>query len=596
VLYLPFAEHPAEALGRQTGFLVPTVGESSRKGFILGDSFYWAINRSMDATLGAEYFSSRGWAQHGEFRARPDEDSKIDVTYFGVLDRGLATTVNGIPVLQNQGGEDIKGTGTAKLPWGFNGGFSAEFLSRFLFREAWTENFAQAVDSEVKSVAFASRPKDGYDFSIFVRRYQNFQSTNPGDVIQILHTPSLEFSSVDRQFFGPLYLGFDSTVEGLSRTQPPVQNSSLPRGLKTDGLAARVDAHPRLSLPVFLQGWTFRPQVGFRNTFYSQRLTPNESVGTASDNAINRRDIEAEFELRPPTLVKVFDKPIFGRKVKHTIEPRLIYNYVNGIENFGQIIRFDERDIASDTNEIEYGLIQRIYTRRAVKSKDCDDALTDAEKEKKGCSGGREFISWEVAQRYYFDPTFGGAVVNGVRNVFTTSEQLTGIAFITGPRTVSPVISRLRVHTSEKSQLEWALDYDPKTGQLNSSNTVLDYKFDQITLGASHTYLRTPGEVFTLTNNLPVPEKFNQYRLLAGYGNPSKRGFSISGNVGLDAVFNTVQYQAAQTSYNWDCCGLSFEYRRFGLGAVRNENQYRFAFTLANIGTFGNMRRQERLF
>jgi LPS-assembly protein len=62
-----------------------------------------------------------------------------------------------------------------------------------------------------------------------------------------------------------------------------------------------------------------------------------------------------------------------------------------------------------------------------------------------------------------------------------------------------------------------------------------------------------------------------------------------------------LQYAAAQTSYNWDCCGFSFEYRRFTLGSttigsVRNENEFRFALTLANIGTFGNMRRQERLF
>ena len=45
-----------------------------------------------------------------------------------------------------------------------------------------------------------------------------------------------------------------------------------------------------------------------------------------------------------------------------------------------------------------------------------------------------------------------------------------------------------------------------------------------------------------------------------------------------------------------DSCGIAVEYRRFSLGNIRNENQYRFAFTLANIGSFGNMKRQERLF
>jgi LPS-assembly protein len=38
------------------------------------------------------------------------------------------------------------------------------------------------------------------------------------------------------------------------------------------------------------------------------------------------------------------------------------------------------------------------------------------------------------------------------------------------------------------------------------------------------------------------------------------------------------------------------EYRRFALGSVRNENQYRFTFTLANIGSIGNLKRQERLY
>jgi len=57
-----------------------------------------------------------------------------------------------------------------------------------------------------------------------------------------------------------------------------------------------------------------------------------------------------------------------------------------------------------------------------------------------------------------------------------------------------------------------------------------------------------------------------------------------------------LQYVAAQSSYNWDCCGVSFEYRRLDVPGVNEENQYRFAFSLANIGTFGNLRRNERLY
>jgi LPS-assembly protein len=38
------------------------------------------------------------------------------------------------------------------------------------------------------------------------------------------------------------------------------------------------------------------------------------------------------------------------------------------------------------------------------------------------------------------------------------------------------------------------------------------------------------------------------------------------------------------------------EFRRYALGTVRRENQYRFSFNLANVGAFGNLKRQERLY
>jgi LPS-assembly protein len=51
-----------------------------------------------------------------------------------------------------------------------------------------------------------------------------------------------------------------------------------------------------------------------------------------------------------------------------------------------------------------------------------------------------------------------------------------------------------------------------------------------------------------------------------------------------------------QISYNGKCCGIAFEYRRIELGQVRTDNQFRVAFIIANIGTFGNLRHQEKIF
>src|SRR5207302_5248228 len=135
----------------------------------------------------------------------------------------------------------------------------------------------------------------------------------------------------------------------------------------------------------------------------------------AVQHVVNRRAIETRAELRPPTLGRIFERTVKGRKVKHTIEPWLTYKYTNGIDNFPSIIRFDFRDILSDTNEVEYGLMQRLFLKRA--NQDCDTE-TKAEPSAQpqpvssgNCppAGANEFITWELKQKYFFQPDFGGA-------------------------------------------------------------------------------------------------------------------------------------------------------------------------------------------
>ena len=44
--------------------------------------------------------------------------------------------------------------------------------------------------------------------------------------------------------------------------------------------------------------------------------------------------------------------------------PFFTYRYTTGVDNFQNIIRFDQTDILSNTSEFEYDVIQRIYGRR----------------------------------------------------------------------------------------------------------------------------------------------------------------------------------------------------------------------------------------
>ena len=616
IFYLPYATQPV-VKKRQSGLLIPNLGNSSRKGAVLGESVFWAINRSMDTTLGAEYYSRRGWSPQGEFRARPSEKSFIDLNVFTVLDRGITQFVdpNGPnvppgPQLQvvDQGGANVRLEAESTFLNNFRAVANVDYLSSYVFRLAFNEVFNQAVNSEVKSQAFLSNTARGFSYNALVQRYQNFESTANGDVITILHAPTLDLSSVERPLaHTPILWSYSAAAEGLSRSEP---------SFRTAQLVGRFDLHPRVAAPLQLGGWMFRPEIGLRSTIYTQQLAAGSGVGVAVSDPINRRAVESSLELRPPELSRVFGGEFWGRKWKHVIEPHATYRYVTGVDNFNRILRFDSRDILSNTNEVEYGLINRLYAKRlSEEPDDCEKGgmpslaiggrghstrvpWEDSETQPPPCNGQprvREVVRWELAQKYFLDPTFGGALVSGRRNVLSTTADLTGIAFLTDPRRLSPLISRLRIQTSARSDAQWDLDYDIKKGYISASNALMNYRFGDFTLGAGDAFMRVPGEIL-VSNPTTAPQQFNQFRLLLGYGHPNKRGFSGAANIGFDGSKGFLQYASAQTSYNWDCCGITVEYRRFALGQVRNENQFRFMFALANIGSFGNLGKRERLY
>ena len=613
IFYFPFVTHPVQET-RQSGLLLPSVGSSSTKGYIAGDSLYWAINRSTDATAGAEFYSKRGWAQQGTFRMRPSETSYVFFSYTGVVDRGFGSPP------QDQGGEDARFQ--ADHPFGsVRGVANIDYLSSFVYRIAFTDVYSQAIDSEVKSQIFLSNTTNGFHFDALAERYQNFvvcvpeTGANTGctsitstELIRILHTPSFFASGEERQLGNsPLFWSFSSAAEGLQRRQI---------GFRTAPLVGRFDFAPTLAMPLHWQGWSLRPALTLRDTLYTQQYDAvlAAASGRAADDSLNRKSLEASFEMQGPAVAKVFDRPWLRRKWKHVIQPRFRYDYVTGINNYADILRFDAVDILTNTNEIEYGFINRIYAKRLdPNTSDCDVPgmgmlnvggppqagvvpweLPPSPDQQPCASGPREILSWEIAQKYFFDPTFGNAFTPGVRNVFASTADFTGIAFLTTERNFAPIISRLRVETSPRTNTEWDLDYDTKSNRINGSTALVNYHYGQFTVGGGDALLRvldaTPGSLLTSKND------FHQFRLLAGYGQFNKRGLSAAASFGFDANEGNLQYATMQTSYNWDCCGLSLEYRRFALGAVRNENIYRFSFTLANVGTFGNLRRQERLY
>ncbi len=674
ILFFPYLTAPAAPEQRSSGLLIPELpSQSTTKGITTGEQVYFTLGRSADLTLGLQYFSQRGFSESGTLRYKGNGLDFAAVHGSALEDRGYYSTPT---TYVQQGGEDVTAAFRKQLTPNVRVVGDGEYLSSYIYREAFTGNFNQAVSSDITSIAFVTRQTGGWSMDGRADRYQGLKQVPlnglAGKEVHILHVPSFDLDGVERPIANtPLRWTVDASVAGLKRAQPDFTSS---------GVTERVDLRPELSLPLHFEGWNLRASAAVRETFYSRSRQTPYAAGAApveSTSPVNRADLEMEVELRPPILERDFAVParftrLFGTEMRHTIEPELTYRNVRGVDNFLGLLRFDDTDLVSDTDQLEYGATQHLYFRPRPKAapklpEGCPasamvggvassgnqpsdnqtsddqpivpddqvpDVLTPTPTDSTDANGIASpaaaapdpptsshvrranrclppvntaqvpLISWRLTQRVFFDPTFGNAVVLHRRNIFEPTLSLSGIAFLTEPRDISPLISRLRVRTSGHTDLEWDFDLDTGAKKFTSSNVFFDAHEGNWFGGMSYARLNAPGrfatEVIDTNQNAslvtsPV-SNFSQLRLLIGYGVPSKPGLSVAANTGIDLIRAAAQYTAVQTGWNWNCCGLAVEYRKYNLGTVRDENSYRFNFTLANLGSAGNIRRAERLF
>ena len=452
-------------------------------------------------------------------------------------------------------------TGRASLGNGFDARANINYLSSYTFRQAFTQSFNEAVFSEVHSIAYIAKHWSSFSFNSVFSNNEIFLSTTPDDKITIRKLPSIEFASRDRQILAnfPIWVSFDSSIALMRRTQPLFQ---------TRQFVDRMDAAPRIMTAIRLWGFNLIPAFSARETQYGSSF----NGGSVSDSNILRSSREVSVELIPPSLARIYQAPKWlgnaklGDRIKHVIEPRVSYLYVSGINDFNKLIRFDDTELMSNTSELEFSITNRIFMKR-------NDAVT-------------EIFSWQVWQRRFLDPTFGGIVTDGNRNVLLSSLGMSAYAFVAGPRNYSPVVSVLRLNTNGHFGAEWRTDYDPLYRRITNSSLSADMRVSD--------YYFSVGS--NQVNSVPtLTPAANQLVARGGFGNENRRGWNAGFSVVYDYRKQIMQYETTQVSYNSDCCGLSVQFRRFNFG-TRNENQYRVAFSIANIGTFGTLKKNERLF
>ena len=548
LVWLPYATAPAGEHVRQSGFMLPIAGNSNTKGFTIGDAFYWAPEPWVDATAGFEYFGKRGPSERGILRARPFEGTSIEYRYYGVDDRegqGGYTQQLEIQSLWNHG-------------WRFVTDLNQ--LSSLTFQLAFAGTYTEAIDSEIRSAVFLTNNFRGFSFNVDGLNDKSYLQVSPAESVVLRSAPEASFSSVEQAPWQnlPVYFSFTSFAGAVNRTD---------QFIDTPNFVGRAEFAPKVTVPVHFGDWLgVTTSATFRTTFYGDSLN---TAGSVSGQSISRNTGEFQVDLSPPTLERFFDRPLTRHRYKHTITPLITYSYVTGVNDFERFIRFDSDATLTDTNQIEYGLVQHLYV------KDGDNQPVD-------------FLSWRVVQDHYFDPTFGGALVPGQRNVFQALDSITPFAFAATPRNWSPIVSDVLLTPGGKYDAESIIEYDPQLDKVTTIGTLLKVK-------PYSEFYATVAD-FRLQGNPVVQPPSHQIRGVIGYGNQVRKGWNVAAGVSYDILSNTLLNQYVQVSYNGGCCGLSVEYGRFNLATVRSENQFRVGLMLANIGTFGNLRKQERIF
>ncbi len=578
IFYLPFVATSIARKPRHTGFLLPHIGNSSIKGTIVGAGFFWAISPSMDLLLGLENYSLRGPAPKAQFRAKPSDGTDLTMDYFQVIDRDK--------VPQNRApGESLKVDGnTTDLPFGFRGVAAVDYVSSLAFRETYSPTFTEAVNSEAHQVGFLTRDFDAYSFNVYASRYQDFLSAQrvPGNSIIIRQTPQFSFLGMDKQAGeSAFYFSFQTSASGVGRTEP---------GLALPSISERLDLHPEVTLRLKdFWGFHLTPSAGVDAARYGISLDPNH-------DPLSRLLGDFTLDLRPPSLERVFPWSLFGRRLKHVIEPDIVYRLVKARdpEDLVNVVRYDDLDILSQTNEVEYSLTNIVLAR-----KDVPDGTT-------GKPQAQELISWRISQKYYFDPTFGGVLGPNNPIVWEPTLSLTGFHFIPGRR-MSPVVSDLKLAPFSFYDTELKLDLSPNgAGILDAGITshvrrgLYGLAFTDFYIN-KNTYINllsgSTSSPSTTSNTSTIPTtSYHLLNLLATFGDFNRKG--LSGAFGMN--YNLVQKIAAgavgQLSYNFGCFGLNVEFQRFSLGNFRQENVYRVAISLANVGTFGDFKPRDRLY
>jgi LPS-assembly protein len=600
VLPLPYLSIPLRKDDRKSGLLTPTVGYSTNKGARLSTAYYQTLGRSADITLRGDIYTARGFGYGFDARTRANSRSYFNFGFYAVKDRIFGSNSE-FERKPDQGGSIVYANGIQYFPNGFTAALDIRLTSSLAFRQVFSDGIQQVISPIEISKGFIN--KSWNDFSLNIQAKSEVISI-PNVRVKTRNLPSVHFEKRPSplKFLDNAYFSFKTSIEGVSRREA-VDDINLYRQIVgsdpivTPVIGQRFDLFPQLSVPITTKYATFTVTGGFRATYYSNSLDVFRRVLPRN---IIRSYGEFEFDVRPVALAKNFYRKNGSFRFRHTIEPYLTYRLVKGVNDFNRLIRFDYLDTISDTNEAEFGVVNRIFTRRY------SEAVTpEAQREQQQNPTGKsnlsiqpyEILTFTVRQKHFFDPLFGGALIPGRRNQLSTIAALTPFTYGGIPRRWSPINVDFTYRPERTIFLNTRTDIGVQGDGLRNISATIGYD----------TRLFKLFQTFYYTRAVDLAPSLQQFGNAFGKEAGTQRGSQWNPSMfvgdrnkgmfgGISLFFDFQNRRATQGTplisslgtigYAYDCCSLVLQHYTFNVG-VRRENRYVFSFRLNGIGAFG---------
>jgi LPS-assembly protein len=552
LFYLPVVYYPIRNQDRATGFLLPTYGASTVRGQSISNAFFWAIDRSQDATFFHDWFTRTGQGIGGEYRYVSDAQSSGNLRVYRFAQKQATyTQLGSTTTLPESTVYQVTSAVTQQIGRSMRAQVNVDYFSNIFLQQLYHQNLYQATQGQRRIAGGLTEAHGPLSAGFYYSRSEYFSSNNVSSVYG--NTPRITAAIAPQRLFGtPVYASLNTEYSYLP-------NRFVTAGVTTsDTSMGRVDIAPAVRAPLSkLTFLTVNTTAGFRSTIYSREL---DATGQLVPGTLAREYFSTRTELIGPVFTKIWDTPDSQsiQRMKHVIEPGFAVDYVSSFSNQASVptVTSDPADyVVGGAMRFTYGLTNRLLYR---------------ERPRDGRGGAtREFMSIAVQQTYYDNP-------QSSRHDPTYVTSLTRSDAVT----LSPVALVARVSPNTAIDSNTRIEYDVNGNGLQSFMTGA-----RLTIKGTASNLNYSRQRATPTS--PVTS------FMTGSSTLNARQWRGTYSLSWDLARAYIVSQSVIGTYMAQCCGIQFELQEYHFPAnsgypVTSDRRFNFGFVLAGLGTFSN--------